>query len=178
MVRRLNLPMDVAVVGPFQGRLSNERDRLVLERLYEEVVAGNLPATRLRWFEEDRVEYRSESPWPLPSGTDLLALTRRSLAGFGSEPENWEWSLPSPGDSSRGSAPIMSERLINGLSLTGGVLTLELSLQPGRSYQVQIADRIEGDWELLQRVSGEISQLQVTDEILLGAARFFRVVPE
>ncbi len=178
MVRRLNLPMDVAVVGPFQGRLSNERDRLVLERLYEEVVAGNLPATRLRWLEEDRVEYRSESPWPLPSGTDLLALTRRSLVGFGSEPENWEWSLPSPGDSSGGSAPIMSERLMNGLSLTGGVLTLELSLQPGRSYQVQIADRIEGDWELLQRVSGEISQLQVTDEILLGAARFFRVVPE
>jgi hypothetical protein len=81
-----NLADDVAVVGPFAGRLDNAGDRIAL--LAPE--PPNQGTGEVPYVVADEVKYLPTLPWPEPPNGQGPALTRRQLQGFGQEPQNWD----------------------------------------------------------------------------------------
>jgi protocatechuate 3,4-dioxygenase beta subunit len=77
--RRLSIPDEIPVWGPYLGDLSNRTDDLRLQR----EVDNN------RWLLSDQVQYEDLAPWPSSADTGNVALTRTALHGLGSDPSNW-----------------------------------------------------------------------------------------
>ncbi len=75
------LPEDYPVYGPFTGRLDNAGDLLRLER----PLAFDPAAQPFELV--DAVEYRAQSPWPVPLNGESIRRVR--LADFGNDPANW-----------------------------------------------------------------------------------------
>ncbi|MCE7937309.1 hypothetical protein DCC79_00665 [bacterium] len=73
------VPPDVAVLGPFDGKLGNDGDTVVLARVADDDT----------WRAEDRVRYRTRLPWPVAPARAGTALERLAPDGYGNEPHNW-----------------------------------------------------------------------------------------
>ena len=86
---------DVIIVGPWQGTLANEGERLVLEK----PLAGNEDDEPIVWAIVDEVIYSDVTPWPgSPDGLgDALRRIGTGPADSGNDATNWEADLPSPG---------------------------------------------------------------------------------
>lgn len=74
------IPPAVAVLGPFDGKLSNDGEAVALTR-----PAGNGDARGI----EDWVRFRSRAPWPVTAAGAGRALERLDPGGYGNEPGNW-----------------------------------------------------------------------------------------
>jgi hypothetical protein len=100
---RFNVPADVPVLGPWNGRLANDSDSVELVRPDTPQQppapdAGYVPQVLV-----DRVNYQAVSPWPAAT-TGNASLQRRELAAYGNEPTNWTASAPTPGRPNAGSS--------------------------------------------------------------------------
>ncbi len=83
----------IRLVGPYQGKLSNEGERIAFEKARALNSAG-LPAS---WIIKDEVIYFTKFPWtsvPLKSGMVLQRITKNVS---GNDPMNWYGEKPSPG---------------------------------------------------------------------------------
>ncbi len=86
--QQYDVPADVAVFGPFDGKLSNAGDEIRLYRYQSDAP---------RRFLVDQVSYRDDTPWPREADVGGVALVRRSTEVVGSDPANWTHSAL-PGD--------------------------------------------------------------------------------
>jgi len=78
---RYNVPADLPIYGPWQGHLDNGGARV-------EIARPDAPTTNdVPYILLERVEYSSDSPWPL---VGLGAFIRRvSPTAYGNDPANW-----------------------------------------------------------------------------------------
>ena len=75
----------VALFGPWSGKLSNRGERVALERPQP----PDPPAGLISWVIVDEVIYYDQDPWPLESDGTGRPLQREQLAGSGNHPQSW-----------------------------------------------------------------------------------------
>lgn len=87
------IPTSIQILGPYQGRLDNDADRIALERAQ----APDLPGEPISWVIVDEVTYFDRDPWP--GGADGVGASyqRRSATAPGNDSSNWFASAPTPG---------------------------------------------------------------------------------
>ena len=83
---------DVLVVGPWQGHLDNDGERL--ELFYPEFF-GSSPGSGTGYLVFDRVDFEDDAPWPILPPQGELSLQRQSPEPFGTTRPNGS-PLPSP----------------------------------------------------------------------------------
>lgn len=102
-LQQYRVPAGVGIVGPFEGRLGNDGEAIVLSRPAEPVLlAGG--GQFVPQIQVDRVEYGTRLPWPSGAAGMGMSLQRREMAGYGNEPTNWRAAWPTPGAASATSA--------------------------------------------------------------------------
>lgn len=93
------------ILGPWHGRLANDRDTVRLQRL-----ASLLPedSTNIYFVDVDTVAYQSSAPWPVEAALSGKALLRRTPSptdnltrDWGSDPASWVAGWPTPGHGDR-----------------------------------------------------------------------------
>ncbi len=84
------------IFGPWSGNLSNESERIALEK----PPAAYQPGEPLDWIIVDEVTYSDQNPWPQnPDGTgDSLRRINSNQYYSGNDPVNWKADIPSPGE--------------------------------------------------------------------------------
>jgi len=87
---------DVNIVGPWQGNLSNESERIALEKPQ----ITNDPSNPTCWVILDEVTYFDQAPWPdTPDGNgESLRRINSDQYHSGNDPTNWKGDIPSPGE--------------------------------------------------------------------------------
>ncbi|MBI5385210.1 MAG: lamin tail domain-containing protein [Verrucomicrobia bacterium] len=94
------LGSDVALIGPWAGKLDNSADTLELR---QPVLYGTNASHPL----VERVRYRDSAPWPGADG-DGTSLRRLSPTTFADDPANWTAAAPTPGaDFTGGTRPAL-----------------------------------------------------------------------
>jgi hypothetical protein len=86
---------NVAIFGPYTGKLGNASDRVAIEKPQAPDVAG----TGLSWVVVDEVFYLDQSPFPCGSDGTGASLQRQSFSTSGNDPQNWAASSPTAGRS-------------------------------------------------------------------------------
>jgi hypothetical protein len=91
-----SVPSDVAVLGPFKGRLDNAGERLALSAQGNmmETLAGSMARP---FVVEEWVEYDDSGYWPIGADGLGASLQRVSLAAAAAAPESWMASAATPG---------------------------------------------------------------------------------
>jgi hypothetical protein len=103
---RHGVPRSVPVLGPWQGRLDDAGETVVLAR----PVLGADPKAALEdadaWIEVERLEYKSDAPWPT-AATDGsgAAMERVETDRFAGDPAAWS-TLAGGGTPGRPNRPL------------------------------------------------------------------------
>jgi hypothetical protein len=92
---RLGVSTNVAVLGPWNGKLDNSGESLELQRPDIPNVAGT--DVIVPFYLVEAVNYRDAAPWPTNADGLGDSLQRATLAAFGNEPTNWFASAPTAG---------------------------------------------------------------------------------
>ena len=79
-----NLPAETPVLGPFNGKLNNDGERLALQQPQPPETDGFVP-----YVDVDVVEYGVSSPWPAAAAGQGAALQRIAPGVYGNDPTNW-----------------------------------------------------------------------------------------
>jgi hypothetical protein len=79
-----HLPAQTPVVGPFNGKLNNDGERLALQEPQPPELDGYVP-----YVDIDVVEYGIAAPWPSAAADHGTALQRIELDAFGNDATNW-----------------------------------------------------------------------------------------
>ncbi|MDB6037329.1 MAG: Spore coat protein CotH [Verrucomicrobiales bacterium] len=92
-----NLPQNVPLFGPWNGKLDNNGDPVELYKpdpvqLPPHPDAGFVPFIRV-----DKVNYLPNAPWPATADGSGASLTRKNPFLFGNDPVNWMVTNPTPG---------------------------------------------------------------------------------
>jgi hypothetical protein len=74
--------LGLRVLGPYEGKLANEGERIVLQAPQPPETNGDVAYADL-----DVVEYGVAAPWPDTTGGG--GMVRRNLTGYGDDPSNW-----------------------------------------------------------------------------------------
>lgn len=92
-----NVPVDVAVIGPYAGKLSDNGE--ALEFLEPDAPEGLLEANPglVPYMLAERISYSSGAPWPAGAAGTGHSLQRCSPTSYGNEPLNWTVASPSAG---------------------------------------------------------------------------------
>jgi len=89
------VPTGTTVLGPYDGKLSNDGESLRLERPGDpEALTGEIPEILV-----ERVVYDNESPWPTNAAGGGYSLRRLEMSEYGNDSINWSRSSsdPTPG---------------------------------------------------------------------------------
>jgi hypothetical protein len=93
-----NLPDDVPLFGPYEGKLSNGGASVELQK--PDPPQGPLHPDEFRfvpYIVADRVKYDDKAPWPTgPDGTGET-LQRIVSSDYGNDPANWKGAVATPG---------------------------------------------------------------------------------
>src|SRR6185503_1745148 len=85
----------VPIVGPFNGKLSNDDDEIELRK----PDAPNLD--EIPYVVVERIHYRDSAPWPsaadVNTNTVGVSLQRVVAANYANDPVNWIAGVPTPG---------------------------------------------------------------------------------
>jgi CotH kinase protein/Lamin Tail Domain/Chitobiase/beta-hexosaminidase C-terminal domain/Concanavalin A-like lectin/glucanases superfamily/Immunoglobulin I-set domain/Bacterial TSP3 repeat len=88
---RYNVPVSVAILGPFAGTLQDSGENLELQR-------PDAPDTNgFHYVTVDAVRYDDKAPWPPGADGGGPSLQRKSALAYGNDPVNWAAALPTPG---------------------------------------------------------------------------------
>ncbi|HOP97341.1 MAG TPA: lamin tail domain-containing protein [Verrucomicrobiota bacterium] len=79
-----NVPADVAVYGPWSGRLSNAGETIELKQPGTADTDGTVP-----YYMIDKVSYGDAAPWPPQADGIGNSLQRLNLSAYGNDPTNW-----------------------------------------------------------------------------------------
>ena len=92
---RYGIGVEVKVLGPWDGKLSNDDDEVRLNRP-DEPNANDTPYVLV-----ERVHYRDNFPWPTAADGNTngagISLHRLVAQNYGNDPVNWIAAMPSPG---------------------------------------------------------------------------------
>ena len=91
--QRLSVPPATQVLGPYQGKLNNDSDTVILQR------PDRLSDAQWVSIEVDRVDYRDQAPWPATTDGTSLSLQRLNTASYGNDPIAWIGAPQTPGRS-------------------------------------------------------------------------------
>ena len=83
------------VVGPYSGDISNNTERIAIER--PQASDDPLLPNDLSWIIVDETIYFDQAPWPDQADGDGLSLQRSRLEVSGNTPDNWKAETPSLG---------------------------------------------------------------------------------
>jgi hypothetical protein len=122
---RYGLSNDVALYGPWAGRLDNTGERVELRRPGEpNPQTGVVPGILV-----DRVDYGNAPPWPANAVRTGASLQRRVAAEFGNDPANWLAGGPTPGrERVAGAPPSIAVQPQPASAVEGGTATFTVSL--------------------------------------------------
>jgi hypothetical protein len=90
---KYNLPAGTKLLGPYSGKLSNQSDRLSLERPEPPKSVGE----PIAWIVVDEVTYGKRPLWPVEPDGGGTSLHRVSIEGAGNDPADWQSAAPDPG---------------------------------------------------------------------------------
>ena len=86
---KYQLPPNLMILGPFQGRLENNGETIRLLRPDEPLQPPDPDAGFTAYLYEDEVRYDNELPWPREADGLGSGLKRIQLSGDGSQAANW-----------------------------------------------------------------------------------------
>jgi len=99
-------PLDVQIVGPYCGRLSDLGERVQLQRPDEP------PADEPKFFPrllEDEVIYGVDGSWPVDADGNDYSLNRVATDAWGNSGDSWDASIPTPGQADlQGAAEVVA----------------------------------------------------------------------
>lgn len=84
---------DINLTGPFEGRISNQGERLAIEKVRSFDELGE----PVSWIVMDEVIYFSKTPWTLTPLENGISLQRLLPDESGNSPSNWVGHDPTPG---------------------------------------------------------------------------------
>src|SRR5262249_32285227 len=87
---------EIQILGPFEGHLANEGERVGLYMPDTPEVAPSPTAGLVPYVLVEEVHYSNELPWPTGTLNTGNSLQRIASAGFGDDPVNWQAAAPSP----------------------------------------------------------------------------------
>lgn len=90
-----NLPATTRLLGPFDGKLANDHNRVELVR--PEVVQADGTNAVIGSVLVDEVDFEDALPWPVGADGTGFSLQRRSEPDYGNDPQNWVAAAPTPG---------------------------------------------------------------------------------
>ena len=86
------VPTNVAIFGPWSGKLDNSEDTIELKCPDKpDVTSSNVTVP---YVLVDKVTYHDSAPWPTNADGLGMSLQRHQLAAFGNDPVNWKAALP------------------------------------------------------------------------------------
>ncbi|MBI4327589.1 MAG: lamin tail domain-containing protein, partial [Chloroflexi bacterium] len=163
------IPAAVSVVGPFQGRLSNEGESIELYKFFR-------PGWPLILV--DRVAYSNQPPWPAEANGTGPSLQRKAASEYGNDPVNWKAEAPSPGRADSGESPNASP-VIESILVSEGKAAITWQAVPGKTYSLQYKTSLDDAvWkDLGEPVTAGANRVSREDGTF-GAApqRFYRVI--
>jgi hypothetical protein len=170
------VPEDVPLYGPYDGRLSNSGERIELLKPDRPQGEDRPDAGLVPYILVDHIEYGDREPWPREADGQGASLQRLDALAYGNEPLNWFAAPPSAGH------PNETLRIFD----VGWVdpppgFRLRFQAHAGHAYTVQVRHSwAAGDWEDLVEVPAE-PESRVAEVIDAGAGpgnRYYRVVRE
>lgn len=101
---RYSVPPGVPILGPYQGNLANEGERIALCRPDQPQTIPDPFIGYVPYILVEEIAYSSEAPWPTNTAGTGLSLQRIAAGAFGNDPANWEAAAPTPGELNSGAA--------------------------------------------------------------------------
>lgn len=94
---KYNVATNVAIFGPYQGKLDNGAGRLKLFKPGEPGQNVSTNGIKVPEILAEEINYSDNSPWPVAADGLGYSLQRIESAQFGNDPMNWTASPPTPG---------------------------------------------------------------------------------
>ena len=144
-----NVPEDIQIIGPLNGRLSNGGETISLLRPDNKQGLDQADAGYVPYISVERISYDNVSPWPSNAGGSGLSIQRTSKFKFGDEPENWYSALPTAG---RKNVDVK----IDDLDADGIIDTWEIAngLDPSDASDAKIDNDLDGVTNLDEFLTG------------------------
>jgi hypothetical protein len=99
---KYNVPSDVAIFGPYGGKLANSGETIKLEK--PDTVQGTTHANAgfIPYVLVDRVDYMDSVLWTIGAAGKGSSLQRSNVFSYGNDPANWFAAFPTAGRSNIG----------------------------------------------------------------------------
>jgi hypothetical protein len=130
--QKFNVPGNVQVFGPYQGKLNNDNDQIELKKPDLRLPDGTIP-----YIMVEQVDFKDSAPWPPAADGSGASLHRIGSGSYANDPINWQAAAPSPGRAyAAGAAPVITGQPANqsALALDNATFSVTASGEPLR-YQ-------------------------------------------
>jgi hypothetical protein len=114
---RYGVPANVAIYGPYSGKLDNSAESVRLRR----PDAPNGPS--VPFILVDQVDYTESTPWPFQADGLGASLQRLVLGRYGNDPTNWTAARATPGSLIEGGAPPVIVQQPQSITVVEGMTT-------------------------------------------------------
>ena len=102
---KYNIPPSVRILGPYQGKLANDRDTVELLKPDPPQLPPHPDAGFVPYVLVDRVDYGDVLPWPPQADGSGASLQRRQPTLYGNDPAAWRATAPTAGTANPVGAP-------------------------------------------------------------------------
>ena len=133
--QKYNVPAEVPVFGPYEGRLANDADEIELKRP-DNIQA--FPDTIFVSIMVEQVDYSDEAPWPNSADGTGASLQRASSGSYANDPASWVAADPSAGRAyvaGQGPAITAQPTSRNAIALDSTTLSVTATGDPALRYQ-------------------------------------------
>lgn len=167
---KFNVPATTTVLGPYEGKLSNNDGTIELQRPDTPQAPPHPDAGFVPRIVVDEVQYEDSAPWPTTPDGGGESLQRCRLDGYGGDPIHWIGAPLTPGRAGVGTA-------IRSFQRSGQTLNICFSACAGMSYSLQSSPSLTTPtWTTVTSVNASATGNQcVTATLATESARFFRI---
>ncbi|HWI58948.1 MAG TPA: lamin tail domain-containing protein, partial [Bacillota bacterium] len=171
---KYGVPSDVALFGPYNGKLSNSGDTVQLEKPDPVQLPPHPDAGFVPFVLVDKVKYDVGNGWPTNASGTGCSIQRINLAGYGNDQINWSGVAPTAGRANTAAAVTLLRPTVDSSGLVFSFVS-ELA----RTYKVEFATALgQVTWQTLTNLTGTGTPLAVRDPGLRTSARFYRVTAQ
>ncbi len=127
---RLGISDQVAVYGPYQGKLANDQGSVRLYRPGAPIVGdpGDPKTGTVPFILVDRVDYMDIAPWTALADGTGASLQRINVNAYGNDPVNWRAGAPTPGAlPSSGASPAIVQNPANTTGIASQTAALSVT---------------------------------------------------